>query len=123
MLIARNSTDLSLERFWVTMKELYPIKSPSRVKEFGTFAMLPDETIANLVQRMQTLKFALAVQEHTAVFKLIQAIRPASLGEEVRRQLYATGMESEDWTVALVEHVVVRLDRANSQEALWSVSV
>jgi hypothetical protein len=54
------------------MKQLYPIKSPSRVKEFGTFAMLPDETIANLVQRMQTLKFALAVQEQTAVFKLIR---------------------------------------------------
>jgi hypothetical protein len=53
--------DRPVERFWVTMKELYPIKSPSRVKEFGTFAMLPDETIANLVQRMQTLKFALAV--------------------------------------------------------------
>jgi hypothetical protein len=105
------------------MKELYPIKSPSRVKEFGTFAMLPDETIANLVQRMQTLKFALAVQEQTAVFKLIQAIRPASLGEEVRRQLYATGTESEDWTVALVWQVAVRLDRAHSQEALWSVSV
>jgi hypothetical protein len=88
--------DRPVERFWVTMKELYPIKSPSRVKEFGSFAMLPDETIANLVQRMQTLKFALAVQEQTAVFKLIQAIRPASLGEEVRRQLYATGTESED---------------------------
>jgi hypothetical protein len=28
--------------------------------------MLPDETIANLVQRMQTLKYALAVQEQTA---------------------------------------------------------
>jgi hypothetical protein len=105
------------------MKELYPIKSPSRVKEFGTFAMLPDETIANLVQRMQTLKFALAVQEQTAMFKLIQAIRPASLGEDVRRQLYATGTESEDWTVALVGQVAVRLDRAYSQEALWSVSV
>jgi hypothetical protein len=115
--------DRHVERFWVMMKELYPIKSPSRVKEFGTFAMLPDETIANLVQRMQTLKYALAVQEQTAVFKLIQASRPASLGEEVRRQLYATGTESEDWTVALVGQVAVRLDRAHSQEALWSVSV
>jgi hypothetical protein len=59
------------------------------------------------------------------VFKLIQAIRPASLGEEVRRQLYATGTESEDWTVALVGpgQVAVRLNRAHSQEALWSVSV
>jgi hypothetical protein len=72
---------------------------------------------------MQTLKFALAVQEQTAVFKLIQAIRPASLSEEVRRQLYAIGTESEDWTVALVGQVAVRLDRAHSQEALWSVSV
>jgi hypothetical protein len=115
--------DIPVERFWVTMKELHPIKSPSRVKEFGTFAMLPGETIANLVQRMQTLKVALAVQEQTAVFKLIQTIRPASLGEEVRRQLYATGTESEDWTVALVGQVAVRLDRAHSQEALWSVSV
>jgi hypothetical protein len=115
--------DRPVERLWVTIKELYPIKSPSRVKEFGTFAMLPDETIANLVPRMQTLKFAVAVQEQTAVFKLIQAIRPASLGEEVRRQLYATGAESEDWTVALVGQVAVRLDRAHSQEALWSVSV
>jgi hypothetical protein len=115
--------DRPVERFWVMMKELYPIKSPGRVKKFGTFAMLPDETIANLVQRMQTLKYALAVQEQTAVFKLIQAIRPASLGEEVRRQLYATGTESEDWTVALVGQVAVRLDRAHSQEALWSVSV
>jgi hypothetical protein len=85
--------------------------------------MLPDETIANLVQRMQTLKFALAVQEQTAVFKLIQAIRPASLSEEVRRQLYATGTESKDWTVTLVGQVAVRLDRAHSQEALWSVSI
>jgi hypothetical protein len=109
------------ERFWVTMRELYPIKSPSRVKEFGTFAMLQNETISNLVQRMQTLKFALAVQEQTAVFKLIQAIRPVSLSEKVRRQLYATGTESEDWTVALVGQV--RLDRAHNQEALWSVSV
>jgi hypothetical protein len=58
--------------------------------------MLPDETVANLVQCMQTLKFALAAQEQTAVFKLIQAIRPALLGEEVRPQLYATGTESED---------------------------
>jgi hypothetical protein len=115
--------DRPVERFWVTIKELYPIKSPSRVKEFGTFAMLPFETIANLVQRMQTLKFALAVQKQTAVFKSIQAIRPASLGEEVRRQLYATGAKSEDWTVALKGQVAVRLDRAHSQEALWSVSV
>jgi hypothetical protein len=115
--------DRPVERFWVMMKELYPIKSPNRVKEFGTFAMLPDETIVNLVERMQTLKYALAVQEQTAVFKLIQAIRLASLGEEVRRQLYATGTESEDWTVALVGQVAVRIDRAHSQEALWSVSV
>jgi hypothetical protein len=57
------------------------------------------------------------------VFKLIHAIRPASLGEEVRRQLYATGTESDDWTVALVGQVAVRLDRAHSQEAVWSVSV
>jgi hypothetical protein len=115
--------DRHVERFWVMMKELYPIKSPSRVKEFGTFAMLSDETIANLVQRMQTLKYALGVQEQTAVFKLIQAIRPASLDEEVQRQLYATSTESDDWTVALVGQVAVRLDRAHSQEALWSVSV
>jgi hypothetical protein len=85
--------------------------------------MLPDETIANLVQRMQTLKFALAVQEQTAVFKLIQTIRPSSLGEKVWRQLYATSTESEDWTVALVGQIAVRLDRAHSQEALWSISV
>jgi hypothetical protein len=115
--------DRPVERFWVMMKELYPIKSPNRVKEFGKFAMLPDVTIANLVQRMQTLKYALAVQEQTAVFKLIQAIRPASLGEEVQRQLYATGTKSEDLTVALVGQVAVRLDRAHSQETLWSVSV
>jgi hypothetical protein len=56
--------DGPVESFWVMMKELYPIKLPSRVKEFDTFAMLPDETIANLVQRMQTLKFALAVQKN-----------------------------------------------------------
>jgi hypothetical protein len=105
------------------MKELYPIKLPSQVKELGKFAMVPDETIANLVQCMQTVKFALAVQEQAAVFKIIQAIWPASLGEEVWRQLYATGMESVDWTVALVGQVAVRLDRAHSQETLWSVSV
>jgi hypothetical protein len=86
-------------------------------------ATVPDETIANLVQRMQTLKYASAVQDQTAVFKLIQAIGPASLSEEVRRQLYATGTESEDWTVVLVGQVAVRLDQAHSQEALWSVLV
>jgi hypothetical protein len=115
--------DKPVEKFWAMMEDLYPEKSRPRITEFRNFAMRAGETIASLVQRMQSLRHSLNMQEESAVFKLIHAIRPTTLGEEVRRQLYAIGTEIEQWTIALVGKVAVRIDRAHSQESLWVVTV
>lgn len=87
--------------------------------EFRFFAKRPEETIASLVQRMQALKHALDRPEEMAVFKLLGAM-PRALGDEVTRQLNATAMEPEEWTIELVGRVAIKIDRATTQANLWT---
>jgi hypothetical protein len=44
-----------IDAFWEHMEELYPEWSSTRLDEFTHFMAKPDETIASLFQRMQTL--------------------------------------------------------------------
>ena len=114
--------DRPIERFWEMMEKLYPEKSTTRMDEFRNFTMKSGETMASLVQRMQSLRIALDRPEEMSVFKLLAAIRPAELGKEVTRQLHATGVEVEDWTVESVGQIAIRLDRATTQANLWSTT-
>ncbi|GAQ87977.1 hypothetical protein KFL_003910030 [Klebsormidium nitens] len=99
--------DQPVEKFWAMMEKLYPEKSTTRMDEFRYFARRSEETIASLVQRMQSLKHALDRPEEMAVFKLIGAM-PRHLGEEVTRQLNATAMEPEEWTIELYGHMAAQ---------------
>jgi hypothetical protein len=50
-------------KLWKLFKKLYPERSKSRTDEFIQFQLRPNETIARLVQRMQTLKLVLKQSE------------------------------------------------------------
>lgn len=116
--------DKPVEQFWTMMEKLYPEKSTTRMEEFRDFGMRPNETVASLVQRMQTLMHALDRPEEMAVFKLLAAIRPTELGKEVHRQLLTTSMETSNWTVELVGHIVaIKIDQATTHANLWSATM
>ena len=115
--------DKPVEQFWTMMEKLYPEKSTTRMEEFRDFAMRSNETVASLVQRMQTLMHALDRPEEMAVFKLIAAIRPTELGKEVHRQLLTTSLETSNWTVELVGQIAIKIDQATTQANLWSATM
>lgn len=115
--------DKPIEKFWAMMEKLYPEKSTTRMDEFRNFAMRSGETIASLIQRMQSLVSALDRPEEMSVFKLLAAIRPAELGKEVQRQLHATGVEIENWTVESVGQIAIKSDCAMTQANLWTTTM
>ncbi|GAQ92575.1 hypothetical protein KFL_010590010 [Klebsormidium nitens] len=105
------------------MEKLYPEKSTTRMEEFRDFAMRPNETVASLVQRTQTLMHALDRPKEMAVFKLIAATRRTELGKEVHRQFLTTSLETSNWTVELVGRIAIKIDQATTQANLWPATM
>jgi hypothetical protein len=110
-----------VDAFWEHMEELYPERSSTRLDEFTHFMAKPGETIASLSQRMQTLRSLLNQPEHMAVFCLLCAY-PRNLHNEVKRQLIASGLDVDKWTVQKVSELAVRIDRTYTEEKLWTAA-
>jgi hypothetical protein len=85
--------------------------------------MRPNETIASLVQRMQTLKLVLKHLEQAAATRLLAALRPKKLQEEVRRMMISVTDGLVEWTVSQLGKFAIRLDRIACEEALWNSTI
>jgi hypothetical protein len=110
-----------VDAFWEHMEELYPERSSTRLDEFTHFMAKPGKTIANLSQRMQTLRSLLNQPEHMALFRLLGAYS-RNLHNKVKRQLIASGLDVDKWTVQKVSELAVRIDRTYTEEKLWTAA-
>jgi hypothetical protein len=112
-----------VNKLWKLFEKLYPERSKSRTDEFTQFQLRPNETIASLVQRMQTLKLVLKQSEQAAATRLLAALRPKKLQEEVRRMMISSTDGLDEWTVIQLGEFAIRLDRIASEEALWNATI
>jgi hypothetical protein len=110
-----------IDAFWEHMEELYPKRSSTWLDEFTHFMAKPGKTIASLSQRMQTLRSLLNQPKHMAVFRLLGAY-PRNLHNEVKRQLIASGLDVDKWTVQKVSELAVRIERTYTEEKLWTAA-
>jgi hypothetical protein len=110
-------------KLWKLFEKLYPERSKSRTDEFTQFQLRPNETIASLVQRMQTLKLVLKQSEQAAATRLLAALRHKKLQEEVRRMMISAIDGLDEWTVSQLGEFAIRLDRIASEEALWNSTI
>jgi hypothetical protein len=112
-----------VSKLWKLFKKLYPERSKSCTDEFTQFQLRPNETIVSLVQRMQTLKLILKQSEQAAATRLLAALRPKKLQEEVRRMMKSATDGLDEWTVSQLGEFAIRLDRIASEEALWNSTI
>jgi hypothetical protein len=110
-------------KLWKLFEKLYPERSKSRTDEFTQFQLRPNETIASLVQRMQTLKLVFKQSEQAAATRLLAALRLKKLQEEVRRMMIFATDGLDEWTVSQLDEFAIRLDRIASKEALWNSTI
>jgi hypothetical protein len=108
---------------WKLFKTLYSERSKSRTDEFTQFQLRSNETIVSLVQRMQTLKLVLKQSEQAPATRLLAALRPKKLQEEVRRMMIPAADGLDKWTVSQLGKFAIRLDRIASKEALWNSTI
>jgi hypothetical protein len=56
-----------------------------------------------------------------AVFRLSGAY-PRNLHNEIKRQLIASGLDVDKWTVQKVSKLAVRIDRTYTEKKLWTAA-
>jgi hypothetical protein len=109
-------------RFKKLLENLHPERSTARISEFWDFQMKPDESMADMVSRLQTLKLVLKQPEPASVFKFLDAIRPKSLADKVKDILRVKEMDPNSWTVQDVGDIAIRLGKAQGEETLWTTT-
>ena len=82
--------------------------------------MKSEESMANMVSRLQSLKLVLNQPEPASVFKFLDAVRPKSLSEKVKDILRLKEMDPNSWTVRDVGDIAIRLEKAQGEETLWA---
>jgi hypothetical protein len=112
-----------VNKLWKLFEKLYPERSKSCMDEFTQLQLRSNETIASLVQRMQALKLVLKQSEQAAATRLLAALRPKKLQEEVRRMMISATDGLDEWTVSQLGEFAIRLDRIASKEALWNSTI
>jgi hypothetical protein len=112
-----------MTRFWTLLENLYPERSTARIAEFWDFQMKPAESMAsNMVSRLQTLKLVLKQPKPASVFKFLDAIWSKSLADKVIDMLRMKEMDLNQWRVKDVGDIAIRLEKAQGEEFLWTIS-